>query len=156
MSIALDHFCLTKSVAMPIMVLLSVTMGVGGCGCPISSRAMQIGVASLPLRNNAANSNSVGLEHASFRICVPTWIAPLGVGWWPGLGPGFCTPTWIAPLGVGWQPGLGPSPGFLLGEGCPADRERALASDGHEASLLMCGFMLLPTHLMIVLGCVVQ
>ena len=42
-------FCLMVSLANPESVLLSVCMGVGGCGCFISSNAMHNGYASCPL-----------------------------------------------------------------------------------------------------------
>jgi hypothetical protein len=44
-----DRFCLTDSLAMPLAVLLSVTIGVGGCGWPNLSRVMRRGAPSLPL-----------------------------------------------------------------------------------------------------------
>ena len=48
-SMALDRFCFTDSLAIPLAVELSVTIGVGGCVWPSSSRVMRSGTASLPL-----------------------------------------------------------------------------------------------------------
>ena len=62
MSIALEHFCLTVSVAIPLAVLLSLAMGLAGWGCPIYLRAMPMGQASLPLWNKAPNSASAALD----------------------------------------------------------------------------------------------
>jgi hypothetical protein len=40
MSIALERLCLTLELAIPVAVEFSVTMGVGGCLCPNSSRVI--------------------------------------------------------------------------------------------------------------------
>ncbi len=42
-------FCLTDSLAIPLAVLLSVTMGIGGWGWPSSASVMRSGAPSLPL-----------------------------------------------------------------------------------------------------------
>ena len=49
--IAFDWRCLTA-------VELSTTIGVGGCGWPISSRASRTGVAPFTLKNRAPSSAS--------------------------------------------------------------------------------------------------
>eukprot|EP00957_Ditylum_brightwellii_P006164 466210-Ditylum_brightwellii.AAC.2 len=41
MSMALDLCCFTMLFTIPVAVVSSVMMGVNGCGCPISSRAVQ-------------------------------------------------------------------------------------------------------------------
>ena len=64
----------------PWAVLLSMWSGVGGYGCPISSRAFRIGMASFAVRNAAAISAS-GVEDITFFIMLHTvWIGYLFLG----------------------------------------------------------------------------
>ena len=80
MSIALDHFCLMVSLAMPAVVLLSIWMGVGGCGWFNSMRVVQRGQSSLPSWKRAASSASVVLETISRKIWQRTLMTPLAGG----------------------------------------------------------------------------
>ena len=80
MSIALDHFCLMVSLVMPEVVLLSVWMGIGGCGWFNSMRVVRRGQASLPLWKRAASSASAALETISHKIWQRTLMAPLAGG----------------------------------------------------------------------------
>ena len=74
---------LTRSSA----VLLSVWMGIGGCGWPISSILLIMGTAVLAFKNNAPSSASAA-DDITLRIIVYRLrTAPLFVGfgskWWP-------------------------------------------------------------------------
>ena len=53
MSMALDALYLMVLLAKPTAVVLSTWMGVGGCGCPISSKHTRIGKTSLAHRKPA-------------------------------------------------------------------------------------------------------
>jgi len=79
-SIAFDRFCFTSSLAMPTAVLLSVTIGVGGWGCSISSAAILIGQASLQLWKSPANSASAADESTSFMMLQLMLMGPVCVG----------------------------------------------------------------------------
>ena len=61
---------------MPDAVLLSVTIGVGGCGWPSSSRVMRSGTASFALWKRPAHSASAALESTSLRILQGILMAP--------------------------------------------------------------------------------
>ena len=60
MSIALERRCLIVSLAMPHAVELSTCMGVAGCGCPISSKAVRSACNGVKerTRNKKENINS--------------------------------------------------------------------------------------------------
>ena len=62
MSIALDRFCLMALMAIPDAVLLSVVIGVAGCGWPSSASVVRIGHAFFPLWNSAPSSASAALD----------------------------------------------------------------------------------------------
>ena len=69
---ALDCRCLIVLFAMPQAVELSTWTGVGGCGCPISSKAVRNAVASFMLVNSPAVSASAADE-------TTTLMTPVGV-----------------------------------------------------------------------------
>ena len=72
MSIALDRSCSMVSLAIPDAVLLSVVIGVAGCGCPSSAGGTRIGQASFPLWNNVPSSASAASEHW-FEVHCGCW-----------------------------------------------------------------------------------
>jgi len=74
---ALDHFCFTVSLAMPLVVLLSVWSGVAGCGWLSLSKAVCIGQIACAFRNSAPNSASVALDMMDFMIWHKMWTGPL-------------------------------------------------------------------------------
>ena len=63
----------------PLAVLLSVAIGVAGCGCPISARAMRRGHASLPLWKSAPSLASAALDKTLRMMWHRTCTAPLGL-----------------------------------------------------------------------------
>ena len=65
---------------MPAAVVLSVRIGVAGCGWPSSSRVIRIELASLQLQNKAANSASAALETTVRRIVHTTCTGALNLG----------------------------------------------------------------------------
>ena len=77
MSLALDLRCLTVLLAMPTTFALSVWIGVGGWGWPISPNVVHNVVASLALLYNAPSSASVADDITFFRILLVVCIAPL-------------------------------------------------------------------------------
>ena len=58
MSIALVLFFLVVLVITPSDVVLSVLIGVGGCGWPIAMSVCLIGIACVEIKNKAPNSDS--------------------------------------------------------------------------------------------------
>ena len=89
MLIAFDQRCLIVLFTKPMAVDLSTCIGVGGCGCPISSRAIQRGAAYFAVKNTALTSASIAELMTLFIIFASTWITPLGVGGCFGASPGF-------------------------------------------------------------------
>ena len=71
MSIDLDRLYLMVLLVMPEAVELSVLMGVGGCGCPISSRMVLKIMTSCQFTNNAPISASFA-EAITFFIIAHT------------------------------------------------------------------------------------
>ena len=71
MSMDLDLRCLTVSLMMPEAVELSVCMGDGPCGCPISSNKVMITSPYLALMNKPPNSVS-----AAEAITFSEWPIP--------------------------------------------------------------------------------
>ncbi len=61
----------------PTVVVLSTCIGVGGCGCPSSSRTRCMTLASCALRNSAPSLASAADAATSLRIVQVMWIAPL-------------------------------------------------------------------------------
>jgi hypothetical protein len=76
-SIALDRCHLIVLLSIPPVVVLSTCMGVGGCGCPSSSRTRHSTLASCVLRNSAPSSASAADAATSLRMVQVIWIAPL-------------------------------------------------------------------------------
>ena len=65
---------------MPAAVELSVLIGVGGCGNPISARQVRMGTATCPLWKRAPSSASAA-DAMTFRsVLHSAWRGPLGVG----------------------------------------------------------------------------
>ena len=77
MSMALDLHCLTVSLMMPEVVELSVCMGIGPCGCPISSSKVLINSPYLELMNRPPNYASTAEAITFIRMAATTDIAPL-------------------------------------------------------------------------------
>ena len=77
MSMALDLRCLTVSLMMPEAVELSVCMGIGPCGCPISSSEVLSTSPSLAVMNGHPNYASAAEAITFFRMDATTNIAPL-------------------------------------------------------------------------------
>ena len=80
MSIDLDLHFLILSFTNPSLVELSVTTGVGGCGCPIYRRAIISADLSWQLTNNAPISASMSLASKIFIAVHSTWIGFLRGG----------------------------------------------------------------------------
>ena len=78
MSIDFDALCLTVSI-IPSAVLLSVLIGVAGCGCPNSSKVVRIGTASFTFMYNykAPHSASAADCITDLIIFANIYIAPL-------------------------------------------------------------------------------
>ena len=87
MPIAFDRFCLIVLFSNPTDVVLSTCMGVGGWGCPSSSRVVRIGKLSLAFRNVAPISSSAAEDMTVLIIWYRVWMAPLLVGRVGGLSP---------------------------------------------------------------------
>ena len=65
---------------MPQAVLLSVLMGVGGCGWPSSRSVVRMGMATLPLWYTVCVSASAADVMTLRKVTHSVWIGPLGVG----------------------------------------------------------------------------
>ena len=74
---ALDLRFLTVSLMMPDAVELSVCIGVGPCGCPISSIEVLSTSPSLALMNRPPNSASAAEAITCFKMAAATNTAPL-------------------------------------------------------------------------------
>ena len=74
---ALDLRCLTVSLMIPEAVELSVCIGVGPCGCPISSNEVLSTSPSLALMNRPHNFASAVEAITFFRMAATTNIALL-------------------------------------------------------------------------------
>ena len=85
MSKAFDRFCLTSDVRMPWAVELSVLIGVGGCGWPMSSSAWWMGHAFCALWKAAPSSASDAAATTCRRRVLSTWIGPLFGGFCIGF-----------------------------------------------------------------------
>ena len=87
MSIAFDCFCLILLFVNPTTVVFSTCMGVGGWGCPSSSRVVRIGKAYLEFRKVAPILASAAEDMPVLMIWHRVWMAPLLVGRVGGLSP---------------------------------------------------------------------
>ena len=79
MSMALDLRCLMVSLAIPHAVELSTCMGVGGCGCPISSRVLRRATASFIFVNTPAISASAVDDVTTLMTPVGLRMGPLSI-----------------------------------------------------------------------------
>ena len=77
MSIAFVRLGCIVSLTTPSAIELSVCSGVGGCGCPISSRIMRMYTASRAIMYRPANSASVADDMMSLIMCAILIMAPL-------------------------------------------------------------------------------
>ena len=77
MSVALDLRFLMVLLMMPEAVEFFVCMGIGPCGCPISSSGVMSTSPSLALMNRPPNSASVAEAITFFIMAATTNIAPL-------------------------------------------------------------------------------
>ena len=80
MSIALDIFCLTVAVTMPLVAELSVFIGVGGWVKPSSWSVIIRGTAICPLWNIPPTSDSAADANTCLRILHSVWIGPFSGG----------------------------------------------------------------------------
>ena len=77
MSIASVAFGKIVLVMMPITVELSVWIGVGGCGCPISANVAQMTTVCLALINRAPNSALATNDMTALMTFAMLWIVLL-------------------------------------------------------------------------------
>ena len=77
MSVALGLRCLVVLLMMPDAVELSDCIGVGPCGCPISSNEVRSTSPSLVLMNRPPNSASAAEAITYFKMAATTNTAPL-------------------------------------------------------------------------------
>ena len=80
MSIAFVRFGCILTLTTPSAIELSVCKGVGGCGCPISSRMILMYAASRAIMYRAASSASVAKVITCLMMCAMLSSAPLFVG----------------------------------------------------------------------------
>ena len=113
MSIALDALCLMVLLEKPTAVVLSIWMGVGGCGCPISSKHTRIGKISLAHRNPAPISASAADPITHLIILQITCMGPL----------------------IGTSANGAGGAGLSLRKKCAPARLLALGAERYEASL---------------------
>ena len=132
MSIALDLLYFIVSFTNPTTVALSTCIGVGGCGWPISSRAIRRGTASFAVRYVAATSASIAEDMTLLMIFAKAYTTPFIFGGLFGGWVGSCR--------------------LLLRKNIPPARLRALSSDKYEASLAVHRIMSLLWYLMVALG----
>ena len=77
MSMAFVRFGVILPLTTPSAIELSVCNGVGGCGCPISSRMILMYTASRAIMYNAASSASVADVMTCLILCAMFNMAPL-------------------------------------------------------------------------------
>ena len=77
MSMARERCCLMVPLAIPSAVELSTWMGVGGCGCPISSRIVRSVTASFMFLNSAPTSASTAEETTTSMVEERLRMGPL-------------------------------------------------------------------------------
>ena len=80
MSIALDLFCLTVAVTMPLAAELSVFIGFGGWVKPSSWSIILRGTAVCPLWNNPLTSDLAEDATICLMILHSVWIGPFAGG----------------------------------------------------------------------------
>ena len=80
MSIALDLFCLTVAVVMPLAAELSVFVGVGGWVKPSSWSVILRGTDVCSLWNSPSTYYSVADATTCLRILYSVWIGPFSGG----------------------------------------------------------------------------
>ena len=80
MSIDLERLCLMVLLVMPEAVELSILMGVGGCGCPISARMVLNIITSCPFTNSAPISASAADAMTFFIIAQTACTGPFSGG----------------------------------------------------------------------------
>jgi len=71
------NFFMTFLFTTPNAVVLSVCIGVGGCGCPKNSSTCLAGTASRQLMNSAPISASAAEDITALIICDIVCMAPL-------------------------------------------------------------------------------
>lgn len=84
----------------PQAVELSVWMGVGGWGCPISSRICLIYTVSLALVHSAPSSASAADDMTALMICAMFRMDPLGGGMSSLFNRKKCPPTLLLAPGM--------------------------------------------------------
>ena len=80
MSIGFDHFCWIVLFETPHVIELSVLTGIGGCGCPISSRVFRWTALSLQFTKRAPASASEAVNITFLSKWEIVIIAPLSMG----------------------------------------------------------------------------
>ena len=75
-----QDFCLLMVLStMPTAVVLSMRIGMGGCGCPNSVSVSRMIRACCALRNRAPNSASAAEAATMRRIVHNEWMAPFSL-----------------------------------------------------------------------------
>jgi hypothetical protein len=77
MSIAFVRFCFIVPLLYPVAVVLSVSNGVGGCGCPNYSNVVRRTAPYLAFIKTAPISASAAEDITCLRIVLMIKIAPL-------------------------------------------------------------------------------
>ena len=124
MPMALNLRFLTVSLMMPDAVDLSVCIGVGPCGCPISSIEVLSTSPSLVFMNRPPNSASAAEAITFFKMAATTNIAPLCL---------------VCEVGLH----------LSLRKKCPPTLLLALDSDKYYASLCICNFIWIAQYLIV-------
>jgi len=124
----LVHFCVILSLAMPVMMVMSVWMGIVGWGCPGSSRAMQSGQACLAFWKRVPSSASAVLDSTDLMI-------------WHRMSIGFSGGARSVQLVAAW-------------ETCSESGTQQHGNGGYK--VLLCIHSTMPLAWMVASGCIVQ
>ena len=98
MSIDFVAFDMILLLINPSAVLLSVCIGVSGCGWPISSSVLRVGTAVFALMNRAPNSASAADDMTFLIICEMLRTAPLFGGFSSLFDKKWCSPALLRAL----------------------------------------------------------
>ena len=88
---------------MPTTVVLSMCIGVGGCGWPSSCNVIRITCASFAFRNRDPSSASAAEAATNLRMLQREWIGPLRLIGFPLIGSDprkKCPPALLHALGA--------------------------------------------------------
>ena len=126
MSVALDLRYLTVSSMMPDAVELSVCIGAGPCGCPVSSNEVLSTSPSFELINRPPNSASVAEAITCFKMADKTNTSPL------------CLVRKVRS-------------NMSLRKKCPPTLLLALDAERYDTSLCICNYIWLAKYLIVAL-----